>query len=423
MEKMIKITGWVTKLRTLLLLLFVFLIVEVPIVNAQADVEITTEVVEEVIEPGDEINVIFTTGNTGDETAKGVTVSIFPHEYIVPQKTSFNYEEIDPGEEVQTLVPVNISANAEAGRYVLKNRVKYYMDSPPYQDSEDTYTTYTITTHSFVDITNLSFTKDLIRPGDIFSMLVTVKNQGTGIARNIRVSLAYEVSEVEEIQAIDAFSPSQFVNPTITYVEIPFVPLSDFIEFVDYLGPKEEKTLEFMLTSDRDTESGSYAVPILINYQDETGEERPEVNDVIGINLKGEPKLDIARIRYDVETIHEDMRFILSVQIENIGTGDATSVVVKMGNDSDSLGTITAGDIGTAIFDLRIDKAGLTIIPINLTYADADGSSLSALGEVTLNIHPKKRMINVPGFEALYAVSALLGIFVTSSYLRKRKNT
>jgi hypothetical protein len=82
----------------------------------------------------------------------------------------------------------------------------------------------------------------------------------------------------------------------------------------------------------------------------------------------------------DEDEIYEGDLFSLSLQLENIGTGDAKSVKAEIisnnvtGMKESYIGTIDVEDTGTAIFDLRDYNPGKRELTLKVTYEDEYGN-------------------------------------------------
>jgi len=155
---------------------------------------------------------------------------------------------------------------------------------------------------------------------------------------------------------------------------------------------------------------------VVVFYQNEKGQEQDTIKNVIGIILSGDPKLGIAGIRLDPARVHKGEDFTLSVQLENLGAGDAKSVKAKIGSRSDFLGTISANDIGSAIFDLHADSDGTYKMPLEVNYTDKSGNAFNLSDEVTIFVHPESDRTAL--YAALVAIPAVLVLYIW----RKKKS-
>ena len=102
------------------------------------------------------------------------------------------------------------------------------------------------------------------------------------------------------------------------------------------------------------------------------------------IRTVGEPDVRIAGVQTDKEFIYTDEKFSLSIQLENVGTGDAKSVKAELVDDNITgiltsyVGTIEVDDTGTAIFELKCGSPGEHTVDVNVIYEDEYGNQKEA---------------------------------------------
>lgn len=399
----------IAKIMITFLVLLVFFASEASAITSSAEVTNTE------LTPGDHTNIIVTLNTENNTKAYGITIGaeITPFTNFINASTYY-ISEIAANSSVQVNLPLTVTENAEWGQYVVDVYVKYMENFE--NKIADSYVKINVTRPSLLTITEINTSKSQIAPGDIFTVYVKVKNKGVGTLKNIRIFVSYELSQQQQIQPGSAFSPSQLTQSNLQYVEIPFNPLRDFVGYIDSLEPGEEGTAEFPLTSKKTTESGPYSIPVIIYYQNEKGQEQTEIKDVIGVMLGGTPKLGISGIRLDPTRVYKGNDFTLSVQLENLGTGDAKSVKAVLENRSDFLGTISANDIGSAIFDLHAGSDGNYKMPIEVNYTDTSGNTFTFNDEVTIFIHPEADRT------AIYAAPVVI-VAILALYMWRRKKS
>ena len=286
-----------------------------------------------------------------------------------------------------------------------------------------------------VDAVHTDSNKNIIEPGDTFTLSLKLKCQGTSTAENIRIYLAYDLELDNESGVIpevignllkDALEEalggisldeiiggaSGLVAGTETpsdLVEMPFVPVEDFIQYVDVLRPGGEKTIEFILQASSTAEPRSYAVPISILYYDTATGEELVTNDVVGIKLAGEPRFEIAGKNTDPSPLHEGDDYTLEVQIQNIGTAEAKSVRAHLDNGTSFLGSMIPGDVGIAMFELEADDQDSHILTVE--YLNEEGEWIPTVKDIQLNIRPKEQL-NIYYYVVPIAIGVLIGIIV-----------
>ena len=145
--------------------------------------------------------------------------------------------------------------------------------------------------------------------------------------------------------------------------------------YVGDIGPNEDKTVEVELTSSRNLVDGIYPLSITISSAQSTETERTS------LIVQGIPIIKLAGVASDIERPHAGQPISFSVQLENVGTGDARSVKATMACDSITgtpesyVGTVEVDDTGTAIFDISFQKPGEQSICADLAFTDNAGNS------------------------------------------------
>ena len=240
-----------------------------------------------------------------------------------------------------------------------------------------------------------------IDPGESFYVTLKVKNKGTYAARNIQVKLAFEETRPEEEaieQILESFgqllgidlealaglaggSGALDVTKSEYKGEMPFTPVTDSIEFIQALEPGEEAEAVFALKATSSAESDLYNVPVSILFQDGLGLDQPAVNNMVGIQVGGTPRFEIAGVTTDPSEIRAGDRYTIEIQLENIGSQVAKSVSVSLFAGGEEvaqeqfLGSLEPGSIGIAIFDAKAGQEGLTELGVEIDYLqESDGA-------------------------------------------------
>lgn len=234
-----------------------------------------------------------------------------------------------------------------------------------------------------------------IDPGESFYVTLKMKNKGTYAATNIQVKLAYEETRPEtdvttdyivqlfsELLGIDVSGliqnggeeSSEYQN------EMPFTPVRDSVEFIQALEPGEEAEAVFSLKATSSAQSDLYNVPVSILFQNDLGLDEPVVMDMVGIEVGGTPRFEIAGVTTDPSTVRAGDRYTVEIQLENIGSQAAKSVSVRLFDGEEEvaqeqfLGSMEPGSIGIAIFDAKAGQEGLTELGVEIDYLqESDG--------------------------------------------------
>jgi len=270
--------------------------------------------------------------------------------------------------------------------------------------------------------------EDGAKVGETFSVSVTIRNEGTTTAENVSLLLSYETTQTSgtavqpEMQVIlDQLSgalPSGIVdqflagNMGIASTDVPFTPVTDFVEVVGVLAPNEEKTVIFELEAGRSAETKMYTVPISILYQNSQGI-MGSVNNAVGIKLTGDAIFGIAGRNTDPSTVRKGDSYTLEIQIENIGTTQARSVRVVLDNGVDDfLGSMEPWDVGIAMFDLDAVDDGVSTMHVTVQYLDEDQQLQSQELAIEVNVHAEQDNTIYWVIFGIVAVAAVILIVV-----------
>ncbi|MFH0987144.1 MAG: CARDB domain-containing protein [Candidatus Micrarchaeota archaeon] len=164
---------------------------------------------------------------------------------------------------------------------------------------------------------------------------------------------------------------------------IQWVPQS---KKIGVISPDGHETVEFAGRTSYKTGPGAYKGTITLIYADGSS-----TNDFI-LEVHGAPELKIAGITTD-ETIEQGKKISLSLQLENIGTGDAKSAKAYLvsdglvGSNESYIGTVEVDDTGTAIFDIILSKAGSNEFSVKLAYESTSGQEMGTDSAFTLFCH------------------------------------
>lgn len=180
-------------------------------------------------------------------------------------------------------------------------------------------------------ISGINSTPERVYPDTEFTLDVTIENTGTEKAKSVETALTLPDGITGEDRA--------------------------------YLGTinRDSKTkASYTLKATKAVKSRAYDFVLSIDYTDEQGAsgkvERPFT---VFVSERGDIDLEIAGISTSPAKIHPGTDFTLSVQLENIGTQDAKSVMAKVSNSegfvgefSSFVGKIESDDVSSGIFDL-----------------------------------------------------------------------
>jgi MYXO-CTERM domain-containing protein len=346
---------------------------------------VTPDIADPDLQPGEQGNVIVTLANGGNQTLTRLRLTAFLEPLTSQIQVSPRYlERVDGEQSAQVNLPLSVNPGAEKGTFSIRVVVNYSRGAQ--EESAEGYVRINITNPPLLDVVAVRAEPEPV-PRQPFTLQVTVKNQGVGTARHVRLLFAYEVSQQQEVNPTQAFSPSALAQSNLQLVEIPFNPLRDFIGYAGTLRPGEEAVVEFPLISGEGAKAGPYSIPVTLLYQSDNGQEQSPVKTVVGFVLGGAPRLEVAGVRTDPARVSPNQEFLLTVQLENAGTGEARSVrAVLDGRATEFLGTVRPRDVASSLFTLRSGPAGLENHTLQVRYLDGQGTELVLREDLTVTV-------------------------------------
>ncbi len=197
-------------------------------------------------------------------------------------------------------------------------------------------------------ISNITINPQSISPKDVFDLMFSVSNVGTGMAREVQVSADTS--------------------------NLPFVSLDADTKAIRRLDPGENIQLNYTIQVKDKTEISSYPIPIKMDYKDENGKNITS-KSYAGIRVLGKAELTISDIK--IEPLNPVIGDLVTVnmRIENSGTGDAKSVKIKLdapssGTRTAFLGKIKPDDDAPGIFTFYATKDGNIPLSASIEYED-----------------------------------------------------
>lgn len=261
----------------------------------------------------------------------------------------------------KTIFRIDVDRNAEYGMYELPYTI--YSDKGEYNGKIE----LSITGSTLIEIKNVSVVPaGVVEPGEVFKVAVQFENVGSNSIKWLKLSL----------------SP----------LDKALVPLSSDSEsvFTDMpSGTKSESEFQFSL--ERDATAKNYPIDLLLTYIDEKGQKYNETK-LVGIVASGRASLDIAKKTTEPSQINENEPFILTLKIENSGTGNARGVSAYIessleGDTLSYLGEIKKDDYSNAIFTLNPAKKGKKNCNLTISYEDDFGKH-ELKKEILLMVNP-----------------------------------
>lgn len=358
-----------------------------PSVSAQEPpaLQVTADITDPDLQPGETGNIIVNLSNRANVTLRNIVLSAVLEPFTTRIQVSPRYLAVlDKERSAQVNLPLSVAPGAEKGTFSVRVVANYSKGAV--EESAEAFVRINITNPPLLDVVEVRAEPAPV-PRQPFTLHVKVKNQGLGPAHHVRLLFAYEVSEQQEINPAQPFSPSALAQPNLQLVEIPFNPLRDFIGYAGTLAPGEEREVDFPMVSSDAAKAGPYAIPVALLYQNANGVEQSPIKDVVGFVLGGTPRMEVAGVRTDPTRVPAGAEYLLTVQLENTGTGEARSVrAVLDGAATEFLGTVRAGDVSSALFTLRAGDPGVENHTLEVRYLDGRSEERSLREGLTVTV-------------------------------------
>lgn len=339
----------------------------------------------------------------------GLSQSVF-----YPEGSAVQYIEYLEGKENTTLTfRIKINPNADVGTYPLYVGVIYFTGIGSQLKMVQSYNFVALTVKkprkAFVEITKVETDPVEIGPGEDFKVRLTLRNSGETDVKALSVKISsYKIPVQGEIKSVDLSTLSQLpvqgseslsqnlqdaLNQLMRQLAKQnieaFLPVGeDNVKYVAALKPGDEKTVEFTVKANPKLENGIYPLRIELKYLTEPSEEEITDERLVGIEITGKAELIVSRVSTSPSKIIAGTDNVeISVQIDNVGTGTARTVVLKplpewpfsLSESSQQvigLGTLGKGDSVQTSFRINVADnctSGTYEIPLLVSYTSDVG--------------------------------------------------
>ena len=363
--------------------------------SGNTDIKITVnELAPQPVEPGRDLVLSMTLDNRGGGAARGIVLTIMPDSPIILKNENdriMRFEKIiGYGARVETYL-LHIDPAAVSGNYEIELGATWTDDD---QHREQNLTVPVVVRGApKLVISDIAIEPEIIKPEDTFDLSFRVSNKGSGTASTVQV-----------ITALD---------------DLPFVPMGADTKVIKRLDPDASEQLSYRIMASDSAKVSSYAIPITMRYDDESGGNVTSQSSV-GINVVGDADLCIASVRTNPENPAIGDVMTLMLQIENSGHGDAESVKVTIdipfeGTLTAFLGKIEADDDAPCIFNFRATESGDIPYHATIEYKDDLGDHTTTVDLVLYVGDGGNGGMLIPALAA--GALIVVGVF----YIRRKK--
>ena len=368
---------------------FLFILLGSTIAEAGSGDECLRAVVEDISPSSVGINKEFTVGisleNCGTQIPENITFEIIsiPPDIMVTESLVAHFPRfVYSNSERQLRYHMRTTPDAKPGPHIIKMKLMY-------GNKDVTRTTYyeveviVIGEHAEPRISSVRTNPEYIYEGDTVDLNLGIENFGKGIAKSLAVDLGYDFQGIK--------------NSTI-----------------GTLGLNSSQTALFKFKANR---SGTFEIPVIINYEDDYGIQKDEYNIKLTI-LDKKGSLNLASVKVDPVLPRKGDTVELTLRVENSGERTINSIRVYAdhpfkGLKESFIGTLDTNEDGPAVITFVADRAGEYQIPVTITYIDDFGEEQI---ETKVNLIVMKKDSGVGTALLILIILAIIGGLIYYNY-------
>ena len=214
-----------------------------------------------------------------------------------------------------------------------------------------------------------------VEPGQVFTLEITLKNEGKKDADNITLTLG----NTDESKTPESSGTQANAND--------FLPVeSGNVVYVDKIKKGAEQTVSFKLSSKNDTSPGIYDINLALSYS--YSRITFNSNSKIGISIEQKDSLVIKGLTYP-QKIKLGEEAALSGDIVNISNASLKAVTVDYSGEglekqSEFFGVFEPNNSDTLENTIKPAKAGYAHIGVTVTYYDSFGKKQEVKQEISI---------------------------------------
>jgi hypothetical protein len=289
------------------------------------------------VQSGEDAEIMFKLRNTGNSVAEDVEVQLvdsFPFQVKPDRKRIYSLGDMSPEREYHISTEVLVADDAPDGVNefkvkIIQGDVSVAQDIPVQVQSQDIE----------LNLANLKTTPTQLTPDmENVKLTVEVVNNGEKTAENAVINIELP----EGFEQISSFSTRQAIGN---------------------MAPGQVKPAEFTFDIGKDAESGEVSIPADISYS--TGDSSNRVTEEAGFsfNLAGRPQFEVTRVQGNLK---QGSTKEIRLTVSNTGSETSSSTRIRVldssdqpfsyGSSSQYIGTLEAGQNGTAVFDITAES-------------------------------------------------------------------
>ncbi|WP_319507458.1 COG1361 S-layer family protein [uncultured Methanolobus sp.] len=378
----------------LLMLILVIVLAGVPVVQAESSGDECLRAVVEDISPSsvgrdEEFTVGISLENCGTQVPEDITFMIFsiPPDIIVTEDlVAYIPKFVYKDSERQLRYHMRTTPEATPGPHLIKMKLTYGtgdVQRTAYYEVEVIVTGE----HAEPRISSVRTDPEYIYAGDTVDLDLEIKNFGDSIAKSVEV-----------------------------YLEHDFKGITG-----STLGALAANDTQTALFKFKANSSGTFKIPVIIEYEDDYGIQKDEYDIQITV-LDKKGSLNLASVKVDPVLPYIDDTVELTMRVENSGDRTINSIRVYadhpfQGLKESFIGTLDPDEDGPAVITFVADQSGEFEIPVTITYIDDFGEEQV---ETKVNVIVMERDGGAGTVIILLLLLAVIGGLAYNNYRTKK---
>ena len=358
------------------------------------------------VRPGGETTMIISVQNTTTSTIYDIDLSFNPSSGITVTPSNFSINSISTMCYQSTSLKIVASENASSGTSYIEITAKYHVGSSSSEEKElKVWVPVVVRSVPLLKIEGLEYNPTTIGPGSDVTISFDIKNYGDGPAKDLVVSLDQTTG---------------FFNADLSDKYVGDVPVNG------------SSSVSFNLTINQTLDVGSYSIPILLVYKDETRKEILSSREYAGIKVYG--NINLITTLNSQDPVASGTSGQMEIKIANAGTMKVqflrlivldSQFLEEVFPNNIYIGSLSSDDYDTERISFKVrDGVSKGIYPINfeLVYQDIFGEQFTETKTVNLNVLSSGELGNrfeipVWGMALIIVVAAMIAYY----FLRKRR--
>jgi len=358
------------------------------------------------VRPGGETTLIISIQNTTGATIYDVDLSFETGLGLTPAPSEFSLNNISAMTYQSTSFKIVAGENAPSGTSYLGITVRYHVGSIRAEEEElKVWVPVIVRSVPLLKVEKLEYDPATIKPGSEVVVSFEVRNYGDGPAKDLVVSLD---------QTAGLFSTD----------------LSE--KYVGDVPVNGSARISFNLSINQELNVGTYSIPILLTYLDETKKQVFSGRELAGLRVYGD--INLITTLNTQDKVAGGTSGSMEIKIANAGTMEVqflqlrvldSTVIEDIAPVTIYIGSLKSDDYDIEKISFRVSgnvSRGSYPINLELVYRDPFGKEFTETKAVYLNVLSKEEIGNNVGIPAwLLAVITLLAVIVLYYFLRKRR--